>query len=62
MSRDARLYLDDILESIQAIVGYTNDVTREKLFETPLILDAVLRRLEIIGEESAILDIRSSLE
>ena len=43
-------YLDDVLESIEAIEEYTNDLSEENFYENRLVQDAVLRRLEIIGE------------
>ena len=50
MSRDPRLYLDDILESIEAVDEYTQDMDEERFFSSRLIQDAVFRRLEVIGE------------
>jgi len=43
-------YLDDVLESIEAIEEYTNNLSEEDFYENRLVQDAVLRRLEIIGE------------
>ena len=50
MKRDVRLYLDDILESIQAIEDYTNGVTEDRFNTSRLLQDAAVRHLEIIGE------------
>jgi uncharacterized protein with HEPN domain len=50
MTRDPRLYLDEILESINQIETYTADLTAEQFQSNLLIQDAVARRLEIIGE------------
>lgn len=50
MKRDVRVYLDDILESIELIQKYTADVTEDKFRKSVDIQDAVIRRLEIIGE------------
>ena len=50
MIRDPRLYLDDIVESIDAIVAYTADLDESRFFDQGLVQDAVLRRLQIIGE------------
>ena len=50
MIRDPRLYLDDILESIDAIAEYTANLDEEAFRGAPLVQDAVLRRLQIIGE------------
>lgn len=50
MKRDFRVYVDDILESIQKIEEYTKDVTEDEFVGAVGIQDAVIRRLEIIGE------------
>lgn len=50
MSRDPRLYLDEILESIAQIETYTTGLTADQYQEDRLVQDAVVRRLEIIGE------------
>ena len=50
MKRDPRLYLDEILESIAQIETYTAGLTAEQYQESRLVQDAVVRRLEIIGE------------
>jgi uncharacterized protein with HEPN domain len=44
------VYIQDILECIAKIEEYTKDITEEEFYENTLIQDAVLRRLEIIGE------------
>jgi len=41
MKRDARLYLDDILESIQAIEDYTQGVTQQQFDANRLLQDSV---------------------
>ena len=52
MKRDDDVYVLDIIDSIEIIVGYTEGKT-ELDFETNIMLqDAVYRRLEIIGEAS----------
>lgn len=48
--RDSRLYLDDILESVKRIEKYTKGLSLEKFRKDTLILDGVVRNLEIIGE------------
>ncbi|MCL5074199.1 MAG: DUF86 domain-containing protein [Chloroflexi bacterium] len=50
MTRGLTLYLDDILESIAKIQEYTKDITEEQFLHDTRLQDAVLRRLEIIGE------------
>lgn len=48
--RDVRLYLDDILESIDLIEQYNRGVSLEDFSSDPKLQDAIVRRLEIIGE------------
>jgi uncharacterized protein with HEPN domain len=48
--RDYRLFLEDILISIQKIEKYTADLTFEAFSGDDLVVDAVIRNLEIIGE------------
>ena len=50
MKRDVRTYLDDIIESINLLVLYTKNKTQHDYENDDLLHDAMLRRLEIIGE------------
>lgn len=51
MKRDARVYIEDILEAITKIEEYMKEVKLdEEFYNNTQIQDAVLRRLEIIGE------------
>jgi uncharacterized protein with HEPN domain len=50
MSRDVKLYLNDILECIDFIGNYTAGVNWDDFKDNPEKQDAVLRRLEIMGE------------
>lgn len=56
MKRDMRLYVQDILESIEAIEEYMQTLTEEKFYKIRQVQDAVLRRLEIIGEAAKKMD------
>ena len=47
--REQRLYLNDILESINLIQDYVSE-GKDKFLSTRIIQDAVIRNLEIIGE------------
>ncbi len=47
---DPNLFLDHILQSIQLIEDYTNDITKEDFLTSDFIQDAVIRRIKIIGE------------
>jgi uncharacterized protein with HEPN domain len=51
MSRDDA-YLFDILESSRTAIEYMRGKTWEEFSRDPLLQDAVVRRLEIIGEAS----------
>lgn len=53
MTRNPRLYLSDILDSIEKIQRYTASLTFEQFEETSMIKDAVARNFEIIGEASS---------
>ncbi len=48
--KGTRIFIEHILESINLIKGYTKDVSREDFLSSLQIQDAVIRRLEIIGE------------
>ena len=56
MTRDTRLFIQDILESIDAIEEYAKLTTEEQFYRNRQVQDAVLRRLEIIGEAAKNLD------
>ena len=50
MRRDYRVYLDDILDSINKIERYTKRISQKKFYKDTKTFDAVVRNLEIIGE------------
>ena len=50
MKRDIRVYIEDILECIARIEEYTKTITKDDFCRNIQLQDAVLRRLEIIGE------------
>ncbi len=50
--RHYRLYIQDILDSTKKIQSYTNKLTKDKFIRNSLVVDAVARNLEIIGEAS----------
>ena len=52
MKRDYKLYLQDIRESINNIEEYMKNVSEEDFKKDKKLQDAVVRRLEIIGEAS----------
>ena len=48
--RDAKVMLTEVLESIDAIHVYLDGVRHDDFAKSPLLQDAVIRRLEVIGE------------
>ena len=52
MKRDYKLYLEDIKKCINQIECYMKNISEEEFKRNDLLQDAVLRRLEIIGEAS----------
>lgn len=50
MKKDPRIYLTHIAESIQAIEEYTRGLSRDDFMRSIQVQDAVVRRIEIIGE------------
>ena len=48
--RDYKLYLDDISQAIKKIEKYTKGMSSKELKKDDLVIDAVVRNLEIIGE------------
>lgn len=48
--RELILFVLDIIESIESIQKYTEDITKEQFFDSVITQDAVFRRFEIIGE------------
>jgi len=50
VKRDMQVFIEDILECIAKIEEYTKEITEDDFYENTQIQDAVLRRLEIIGE------------
>ena len=50
MSRDIRLYLEDIVTSCEKILRFIADMSRDAFLRDEKTYDAVVRNLEIIGE------------
>ena len=50
MSRETRLYLDDMLEACRRVTNYTAGMTFEQFVADERTRDAVARNLEILGE------------
>ena len=49
MSRDYRLYLDDMLMAAEKVLRYTQGVDFTRFVDDEKTFDAVVRNLEIIG-------------
>jgi len=50
VSKDVKVFIERILESIFLVETYTAQISKEDFFKSRQIQDAVMRRLEIIGE------------
>lgn len=48
--RDHKLYVEDVLQSMDRIERYTRGQTFERFRRSEMVADAVIRNLEIIGE------------
>lgn len=50
MRKEPKIFLKHILESIKYIEEYTKDISKDDFLRLTQIQDAVIRRVEIIGE------------
>jgi len=50
MPKEYRVYVEDIKEAINKIEKYTGNLTFTEFRKNDLVIDAVIRNLEIIGE------------
>jgi uncharacterized protein with HEPN domain len=50
MERDSKVYIEDILESLELIAEYVDGVIEEEFRSDQQLQDAVIRRFEIVGE------------
>jgi len=50
VNEQVKLFLEHILESIHLIQSYTQQLSKEEFLASSQVQDAVIRRLEIIGE------------
>ena len=53
MKRDYKLYLQDIRDCIKHIEAYLQGILEQDFSKNIMLQDAVIRRLEIIGEASS---------
>jgi uncharacterized protein with HEPN domain len=52
MKREGKLYIEDIIKSLDNILKYVNGLSYEEFTKNDMIIDAVIRNLEIMGEAS----------
>ena len=50
MNKDPKIFIEHILESVERIEEYTGRITKKEFLKSQQIQDAVIRRIEIIGE------------
>ena len=50
MKRNPKIFLEHILASVELIENYSKNITHEDFAKNLAIQDAIMRRLEIIGE------------
>lgn len=56
MKKDNLAYIEDILKSCNQVSIYINNVTYEELVINQMMVDAIIRNIEIIGEAANKLD------
>lgn len=50
MKKDVKIFLFHILESIERIENFAGGISMDEFLKSEIIQDAVIRRIEIIGE------------
>ena len=50
MKKDPKIFIEHILESIERIEEYVKGVTKDEFLSSRKTQDAVIRRIEVIGE------------
>jgi uncharacterized protein with HEPN domain len=50
MKKDPKIFIEHILECIERIEEYTRGITKEEFLSLGQVQDAVIRRIEVIGE------------
>ncbi|MCX6814990.1 MAG: DUF86 domain-containing protein [Candidatus Aenigmarchaeota archaeon] len=50
MKKDPKVFIEHMLECIEKIEEYTKGITKDGFLESEQVQDAVIRRIEIIGE------------
>jgi len=49
-NKNVTVYLEDILNAVEKIERYTKDMSEKEFLENELVIDGVIRNLEIAGE------------
>ena len=50
MKKDPKIFVEHVLESIARIEEYTKEIEKDEFLSSRQIQDAVIRRIEVIGE------------
>ena len=50
MKKDNLAYIEDVLEACERILSYTDGVEFARLEEDQMLVDAIVRNIEVIGE------------
>ncbi len=53
MSRSDKVYIEDVIASVQIILSYIGDKTEYDFINDMMLQDAIIRRFEIIGEAAS---------
>ena len=49
MSREASIYIDDMIEAVESVIAFTSGLTLDEFFRDKKTRDATLRNLEVLG-------------
>jgi uncharacterized protein with HEPN domain len=50
MKKDPKIFIEHVLDCIERIEEYVEGITKDRFFSSGQLQDAVIRRIEIIGE------------
>jgi uncharacterized protein with HEPN domain len=53
VSRDPRLYLDDLIEAVENALRFSEGLERENCLPGSMVFEAIVRQIEVIGEAAA---------
>ena len=60
MKKSPKIFIEHILQSIEIIEGHIENKTEEDFLDSVLLQDAIIRRIEIIGDAIKIFDFDAS--